>query len=138
MSVVAAIAEKIRRLDASRARWNADGMTCWLFRNDHTPDPYDSLGDYDTCAVHGITGLAVSWPYPAADKGDGDSWVRGVTLTFQPTDTSIQEDVYGWFTTSDSDGTFQFAERFDTPFLAFGSTLEPIVLAPQITSADIP
>lgn len=135
--LVAAIAEKIAQLQDKVDRWTADGMTCYLFTNDHTPTPYDTLSDYSPCAVEGIAGIALSWPYPPADQGDGTAQVRGVPVSFTPTGTGTVEDVYGFFCVNNTTGEFQFAMRRDSPFEGFGSTLEPFVVAPFYTDADI-
>jgi hypothetical protein len=136
--LVAAIAEKLRRLERNRSAWTSDGMTAFLYTNAHTPTAYDTLADYSPCAVDGITGIAVVWPTPAADQGDGTAKLIATFLSFQPTGTSTQQDVIGYFCVRDSDGTFQFAEEFTEPVLNFGSDLEPIVVSPQYSSEDVP
>lgn len=136
--MVAMIAEKLAQLADKRSRWVANGMTVFLFTNNHTPTAYDTLSDYSACAVDGIGGLAASWPYPPADQGDGNAQLRGVPLTYTPTGTGVVQDVYGWYAVDNSTGLLQFAQKRSAPLLNFGSTLEPLTVVPFYLDEDIP
>lgn len=131
------IAEKIRVLEYKRAAWTADGMTCFLFTNNHTPTAYDTLSDYTVCTVPGVSGLAVTWPTPASDQGDGTAALLGDWLLFQPSSITAGQTVYGWFAVRDSDGTVELAQLYDTPITGFGATLDGLVVVPKTVEADI-
>lgn len=136
-NVVAMIDQKIATLEFKRGDWTAAGLTCFLYVNAHTPTAYDTLSDYSPTAVEGVIGLPVNFPSPSADNGDGTAIMRGDFLVFQPTGTSIVEDVVGWFVVRNDTGVPVLAQEYDDPVVGFGATLEGLVVVPQAIEGDL-
>lgn len=138
MSLVTAISEKIEQLTEKIARWNANGQTARLYVNNHVPTPYDTLADYTPCTVPGVNPLPTTWPFVPADDGDGTASVRGAVVQWTPSMIASGQDVYGVVFVDDVSGQFQYAQKFATPFLGFGATLDPITVLPVYQDDDIP
>lgn len=137
-AIVIQIGEKVELLELKRARFNSQGQTAWLFVNDHMPGAYDTLANYSPTAVQGVGGQPLGWPAPAYDGGDGNAYMVGAYIAFQPTGILIVETVYGYYVTDNTTGLFVYAQRLAAPIANFGATLIPIVFSPRFKEVDAP
>jgi hypothetical protein len=129
----------IRKLAVLRTDWQAQGQVAFLYQNDHTPGPSDTAAAYMPATYDGASGRPVHWTNLPILAGNGVAYMRGETLVFQPTATSIASQVYGYYVLSTREpGVLVYAQRFDGAPFVIGNTLDPISVVPEWRDQAIP
>lgn len=137
MPIVTMIAEKLALLEQKRQRFNSRGQTAWLYTNNRTPTPSDTLADYSPCTVDGVNGQNVDWTTPPYPVGDGSARMDAGFVQYTPTGTSVTETVRGYFVVDNTSSLLVYAEKFSAPIPGFGSNLNPITLVPRYLEKDV-
>lgn len=120
-------------LDALTTAFNADGVVCRLFQNNHTPVEGDDISDYTEADFSGYAPVTIG-PWDAAAIVSGKAEADATTpCAFANTTGAVGNDIYGYYVT-DSGGTFLiYAQAASSPPIDMNTAGQSLTVTPRIT-----
>lgn len=138
MALVIMDSEVLRILEAKKALFVAEMQAVYLYTNDYTPTPADSIGNYVAATFPGSGGIALNWSASPMLTGSGSGRIEADAVIWTPVMPFGAQDCYGYYVVRSTPFGIAWAERFVGAAISVGGSASPFTLIPYFGERSIP
>lgn len=112
-------------------------LTCYLYQNNHTPGPADTLADYDQATFPTYAGINILWNTSPQLISPGKGALIGDSCIWHPPGTGGPNSLYGYFVVSGSPARLEWAEKFEGGPITVNADSAPFTVIPYFREESL-